>query len=91
MYQKQPFQVYRANFENLYFNKGTVLTSFQVRGSQNQMQLVCFSSLYEKSVEWDSQFKFENLLKPPVLVILVLEPLAWMSHQMPGLPKEHKI
>ena len=60
------------------------------------MQLICFSSLFEKSVEWDSnnyssQLNFENLLKPLIQVLLVLEPLAWMSRQMPGLPKEHKI
>lgn len=72
------------------------LTSFQAWGPQNQMQLICFSSLFENSVEWDSnnyssQLNFENLLKPPIQVILVLEPLAWMSHQMPGLPKEHTI
>ena len=74
-----------------------ILTSFQVWRPRNQMQsLICFSSLFEKSVEWDSnnyssQLNFENLLKPPIQVILVLEPLAWMSHQMPGLPKERKI
>ena len=74
-----------------------ILTSFQVWRPRNQMQsLICFSSLFEKFVEWDSynyssQLNFENLLKPPIQVILVLEPLAWMSHQMPGLPKEHKI
>ena len=88
--------MYGANFENLYFNKGMVLTSFQVWRPQNQMHLICFSSLFENSVEWDSnnyssQLNFENLLKLPIQVILVLEPLAWMSHQMPGLPKEHKI
>ena len=74
-----------------------IFTSFQVWRPRNQMQsLICFSSLFEKFVEWDSnnyssQLNFENLLKPPIQVILVLEPLAWMSHQMPGLPKEHKI
>lgn len=74
-----------------------ILTSFQVWRPQNQMQsLICFSSLFEKFVEWDSnnyssQLNFENLLKPPIQVLLVLEPLAWTSHQMPGLPKEHKI
>lgn len=90
--------MYGANFENLNFNKGIVLTSFQAWWPQNQMQLICFSSLFEKSVQWDSNLKyyssqlnFENLLKPPIQVILVLEPLAWMSHQMPGLPKERKI
>ena len=88
--------MYGANFETLYFNKGMVLTSFQAWGPQNQMQLICFSSLFENSVEWDSnnyssQLNFENLLKLPIQVILVLEPLAWMSHQMPGLPKERKI
>ena len=88
--------MYGANFENFNFNKDMFLTSFQAWGPQNQMQLICFSSLFENSVEWDSnnyssQLNFENLLKLPIQVILVLEPLAWMSHQMPGLPKEHKI